>query len=156
MDKNLKYLVLENLVHLEDQDVLQAIEAIEIKKYHDDLYGDNPSYGWFDCIPEIAKCYDDIPLSKAQLEKVEFLSGESCLVHSNIMPNWDGEGDEFDPVSLDGIEKVVNLKEIEFIDFTKVTDFSPLFKLPLKRLDEFAGLSDEIIVQLEKYGVKIE
>lgn len=36
-------------------------------------------------------------------------------IYSIIMPNWDGESDEFEVRSVKGFEYLINLEEVEYI-----------------------------------------
>jgi len=155
MDKAIKYLVINTLYYANDPQVIACVNAIEVQSYHDDLFGDDPSYEWFDCIPEIAQAYDNIPLNTEQLANVEYLSGESCQLHHAIMPNWDGEGDDFDPSTLEGLELLPNLTTIKFINFERIKDFSPLFTVPLTLIDESSGIDQVTKQTLKASGVTL-
>lgn len=101
--------------------------------------------------PDHSQVYDEMILTQEILLKVEFISAECCDIHLTIIPSWDGEGTEFDICSLESIELLENLKEIEFISFENVQDQTPLLKL--KQISKCQGLSDDIVKELEQKGV---
>lgn len=154
MDKNLKLLVLENL-YFEDDEIKKQIDAIDVEPLHK-LLLENKKYDWFDKIPEIENQLLAIEIDDNLLKKVTSLSGEGYKVYGMIMPNWDGEGDEFDIQYLSGIEKMPNLEEIGFIDFNCIIDAELLLQTNIKRLFEFFGLDEDIEEQLEIKGVDLD
>lgn len=59
---------------------------------------------------------ENVNLSEEDLKKVNelcFDGGED--IYFLLKPDWDGESDIFDVTSLDGFEKLVNLKSVEYI-----------------------------------------
>lgn len=154
MDNNLKLLALGSLYN-DDYEIKSKIDAIDELNLEQLIYGDNPKYEWFDCISEIEEQLLAINITDQQLEKITLLSGECCKTHEMIMPNWDGEGDEFLIKSFSGVDKMTNLKELEFIDFTYAKDIERLFELVLHEIDECCGLSFEHQNAFIDMGVKI-
>lgn len=155
MDKNLQLLALEYLYHHNDE-IQAQVDAIDYLPLHQLIYDDNPKYEWFDHIPEIEELLLKIGISDEQLAQVTLISSEACHVHDMIMPNWDGEGDDFDIKSFDGIEKMINLEHIEFINFPSDENTKSILKLEkLKSIDEYSGLSAAMKQQLQAKGVEL-
>ena len=154
MDKNLKLLALGSLYY-RDNGIKDQIDAIDEQNLDELVFDENPKYEWFDCIPEIEKQLLEINITDTQFEKITMLSGECCKTHHLIMPNWDGEGDEFLIKSFSGVEKMVNLKKLEFIDFSASTDIETLFELGIEEIDEYCGLSDDHKKVFIGMGVKV-
>lgn len=155
MDINLKFLALEELYY-KDQEIKEQIDAINTLELHQLVYGNNPKYKWFDCIPEMASLLSSIEIPDDKLKKVTTLSGEACHLHHMIMPNWDGEGDEFDMSSLSGVEKMTHLKQMSFINFESIKDAELLLGLDLEKISEFSGLSEELLERLNEKGVTLD
>lgn len=154
MDNNLKLLALGSLYY-GDNEIKKQIDAIDGQNLDELVFGENPKYEWFDCIPEIEKQLLAINITEKQFEKITLLSGECCKTHHLIMPNWDGEGDEFAIKSFSGVEIMVNLKKLEFLDFTSAKDIERLFELGIEEIDEYCGLSDDHKRVFIDMGVKV-
>jgi len=155
MNNKLKYLAISWLLNHEDPAIIETVSKFEIEKYHKELLeDDNSKYGWFDCIPEIAQQFDAIVLTDEQLAKIDYLSGECPKVWFAIMPNWDGEGNEFGIESLDGIEKMMNLRGIYYLNWEYVPDIHKVIDLNLTCVDEFSA-PDDVLEALKKKGVKV-
>jgi hypothetical protein len=154
VDINLKLLALNDLYYC-DEEIKAQIDSINAEGFEELVYGDNPKYGWFSCIPEVRERLVAIEISDIQLEKITILSSEACKVHFMIMPNWDGEGDEFKIVSFSGIERMINLKSIQYVDFDKVIDLSNLLRIKLDEIKEHSGLSNDFISRLRSHGVRV-
>ncbi|WP_434339828.1 DUF6892 domain-containing protein [Motilimonas cestriensis] len=154
LDKKLKYLAIEAL---SAKSAMQPqLNAIALKQYHREYHQDNSRYDYYDLIPEIAQQYDQVTIADDLYSKVRSLSAECCDVHFNMMPAWDGEGDDFSPESLLGLELLTQLETIEFVAFDNVHDQTPLLVLPnLKRISEHSGLQPKIIAALRAKGVKV-
>jgi hypothetical protein len=127
MDANLKLLAIESLVtFVEDEEIIRKVNIID--RDHS-LESENEE------IRESVKAeYLNIELSESQLASIKILSGECADVHFAIQPSWSGEGEYFNPQTLDGIELMKNLECIEFVDLSRVNDFSPLLCLNLKEI----------------------
>jgi hypothetical protein len=151
---NLKLLILGDLYHKDDsiKNELDRISALNLDNL---IYGDNPKYEWFDCIQEVKDRLLAIDVSDEQLKKVTVLSSESCHTHFMVMPNWDGEGDEFNLSSLEDIDTLTNLECLRLMDLNNVTDFSPLIGLNLQKISECWGIPEEIEHQLIAQGVVV-
>lgn len=156
MDKNLKLLALEYLYHHNDE-IKTQVDAIDHIALHELIYADNPKYEWFDHIPEIEEQLLSIEISDELFKQVKLISGEACHVHHMIMPNWDGEGDDFDIQSFNGIEKLENLEVIAFIMFNTSQDVEKILELKkLKTIEEYAGPDDNITRQLIAKGIELD
>lgn len=154
MDRNLKLLILDSLYFC-DEDIKAQIDMIAAEGLDELIYADEPKYGWYACIPEVREKLHAIELAQHQLDKVSLLSAECCKTHFMVMPNWDGEGDEFAITSFAGIEIMKNLKSMQFIDFSKAIDLPRLLHIRLEEIEEHAGLDAEFIEQLRRSGVKV-
>ena len=152
MNDNLKLLVL-GWLYLEDEMIKSQLDNIHAMGFQDLIYGDNKKYAWFARIPEVRERILAIEISDEQLASVDYLSGECCDTHSMIMPNWDGTGDEFDLESFEGIEKLTNLKSLELLQLEKVIDGHKLLEMQLTEINSCEGLSDAIVIELERRGV---
>ncbi len=65
---------------------------------------------------EVLEFFQNVKLTEKDLESVTelvFDAGED--IYFLIYPEWDGEDDMFDVKYLDGIEKLKNLKDVEYI-----------------------------------------
>lgn len=81
------------------------------EKYVDMYEGDG-----FECIPEMVEFFENLNLTKEDLSLVTelcFDGGEE--IYFMIMPDYDGESDEFDVKSIGGFEKLPNLRQVEYI-----------------------------------------
>ena len=70
----------------------------------------------FECIPEMVEFFENLNLTKEDLALVTelcFDGGEA--IDFMIMPEYDGESDEFDVKSIGGFEKLPNLRQVEYI-----------------------------------------
>ncbi|WP_394903341.1 DUF6892 domain-containing protein [Clostridium butyricum] len=70
----------------------------------------------FECIPEMVEFFENLNLTKEDLALVIelcFDGGEE--IYFMIMPEYDGESDEFDVKSIGGFEKLPNLRQVEYI-----------------------------------------
>ena len=155
MDINLKILILEALNN-KHASVTERIKSIKSKDYSDLIFGKNPKYDWFDNIPEVIKEIEDIEITQDMLDEVTRLSAECAEIHFMVMPNWDGEGDDFNIKSLKGIEKIPNLSEMSFINFTEVVDQELLLDIELKELSEFSGMREDVRRRLEEKNTVID
>ncbi|OBU29057.1 hypothetical protein C0Z01_11285 [Photobacterium kishitanii] len=151
MDDNLKLLVLGDL-YLSDEIIKKYIDDISDMGFSDLIYGDNRKYQWFDCIPEVKSLLLSIDITDEQFEKVTLLSGECCETHFLIMPNWDGEGDEFDLQSLTGTEKIKNLECLDLLNLSKVRNVDKLCDLNIKEINSCEGLDADIMDKLREKG----
>jgi len=155
MDQNLKLLILDNLFE-KNSTITEQINAIKNKDYSDLVLSDDSKYEWFDKIPEVLSEIDNIEITDDMLGQVTYLSAESCETHFMVMPNWDGEGDDFNIKSLSGLEKMSNLESIEFMDLSDVSDQEFLLGLKLKTISEVCGIEDHIEESLKKMDVHID
>jgi hypothetical protein len=153
-NEHLKLLILGDLYHT-DESIKHQLDRISALNLDSLVYGDNPKYEWFDCIQEVKDRLLAIDISTEQLLKVTLLSNECCHTHFMVMPNWDGEGDDFDLSSLAGIEALTNLESMQLLDLSNVSDFSPLLDLNLQEVSDCSGLPTEIKSQLIAQGVDI-
>lgn len=83
---------------------------------------------------EVLEFFEDVKLTEKDLESVTelvFDAGED--IYFLIYPEWDGEDDIFDVKYLGGIEKLVNLKEVEYISLA----------------------SDQLIEEIEERGINV-
>lgn len=70
----------------------------------------------FECIPEMVEFFENLNLTKEDLALVTelcFDGGEE--IYFMIMPEYDGESDEFDVKSIGGFEKLPSLRQVEYI-----------------------------------------
>lgn len=80
------------------------------EKYVDDYEGED-----FECIPQMLEFFQEVVLTEQDLALVNSLvfdGGED--IYFLIMPNWDGESEEFDVESVEDMELLPNLREVEY------------------------------------------
>lgn len=107
-DFNFKLVVINSLLEEETSfaDELEEMNA----KYVDTYDGEE-----FECIPEMVEFFENLQLTEEDLSLVTelcFDGGED--IYFMIMPNWDGESDEFDVRSLGGFKNLPNLNKVEY------------------------------------------
>ncbi|EPD5575189.1 hypothetical protein ABXV22_26270 [Vibrio rotiferianus] len=153
-NENLKLLILGDLYDSDDQ-IKNEMDKISAMNLHDLVYGNNAKYGWFDCISEVKELLLSINISSDQLAKVKLLSGECCATHFMIMPNWDGEGDEFDLTSFTGIESLTNLECLELLELSKVSNTEKLLELNIEEISSCSSLDPGLERELRARGVLI-
>ncbi|MGF1727635.1 DUF6892 domain-containing protein [Photobacterium nomapromontoriensis] len=154
MDENLKLLALDDLYHC-DEAIKHRIDDIAGLGLSALIFGDAPKYQWFDCILEVKDLLLSIDITDEQFAKVTLLSGECCETHFLVMPNWDGEGDEFNIQSFSGIEKMKNLSCLELLDLSVVTDAERLLELKLDEVNDCLGLTTEVVEKLIENGTVV-
>ena len=108
-DFGFKLVVINSLL---EKDTSFSDELQEMKeKYVDEYDGDG-----YECIPEMVQYFENLKLTEEDLalaDKLVFDGGEDIYIL--LMPNWDGESDEFDVKSVKGFELLPNLKEVMYI-----------------------------------------
>lgn len=73
-------------------------------------------YEEFACIPKMVEYFENLRLTETDLAQVDYLifdGGEE--IYSIIMPDWDGESDDFEVRSVKGFEQLINLETVEYI-----------------------------------------
>ena len=133
----------------------------EAKAIHERYY--NASDFSYKPIPEVLAFYQDLVIPQEILDKIEHLipdGGDLCYVY--LMHNWDGEDEQFDINSIEGIELLSNLQSFDPIRMINLEgiDYSPL--LACKKLEsvnpEFAAENpenDKVLAELESRGVEV-
>lgn len=69
----------------------------------------------YTCIPEMVQYFENLKLTEGDLalvDKLVFDGGDD--VYFLLMPDWDGESDEFIVNSVKGFERLPNLKTVEY------------------------------------------
>lgn len=108
-DFGFKLVVINSLLEKETS-FTDALEEMN-EKYVDDYDGDE-----YECIPEMIEFFENLELTDEDLSLVTelcFDGGED--IYLMIMPDWDGESEEFDVKSIGGFENLSNLKKVEYI-----------------------------------------
>lgn len=109
-DFGFKLVIINSLL---DKKASFSDELEEMKaKYIDDF----EEYGSYKCVDEMAEFFENLKLTENDLDSVTelcFDGGED--IYFLIMPDWDGESDEFLVKSVDGFEQLKNLKSVEYI-----------------------------------------
>ncbi|MEW8996221.1 hypothetical protein [Clostridium sp.] len=90
------------------------------------------SYEWYTnkgIIKEILTFFENIILTEEDLEKVT----ELCFDGGNdvyflLQPDWDGEDDLLNISSVKGFERLVNLKEVEYISMCHPKTLQPFIE----------------------------
>ncbi len=116
----------------------------------------------YEPIPEVLEFYKNVeidPKYLAQIEKLQPDGGYLC--HEYLFTMWDGEDDQLDIHSIEGIEHLVNLKSFEPISLITADglDYSPLLLCPkLETVSlEFVKKdekNEEVLKQLKEKGVQ--
>lgn len=122
-DFNFKLVVLNSLLDKETSFSERLEEAINLSNECEE-----------DINMEVLEFFQDVRLTEKDLESVTelvFDAGED--IYFLIYPEWDGEDDIFDVKYLGGIEKLVNLKEVEYISLA----------------------SDQLIKEIEERGINV-
>ena len=94
-----------------DKETSFSEELEKMKETYVDAYDGEE----FECIPEMVAYFENLVLTEKDLEQVTELSfdgGEE--IYFLIMPDWDGESDEFDIENVQGFEKLPNLKKVYY------------------------------------------
>lgn len=108
-DFGFKLVVINSLLE-EKTSFKKELKKME-KKYVDEYDGDG-----YECIPEMVEYFENLKLTEEDLSLVTelvFDGGED--IYFLIMPDWDGESDEFDVTSVKGFELLPNLESVEYI-----------------------------------------
>jgi hypothetical protein len=96
------------------------------------------SYAWYEnkgIIKEILTFFEDIVLTKEDLEKVTNLSFDGGNdIYFLLQPDWDGEDDSFEVSSIKGFEILINLKEVEYISMCYPKTLQPFIECGIKVL----------------------
>ena len=103
-------LVVINSLLLEKTSFSKKLEEMK-EKYVEEYDGDE-----FECIEEMVQFFENLKLTEEDLalvKKLVFDGGED--IYFLLMPDWDGESEEFDVKSVKGFEQLPNLKEVEYI-----------------------------------------
>lgn len=109
-DFNFKLLVIDSIL---DKKPSFERELNELKEKYVD------TYEWYqsdNCIKEMLSFFENLELSREDLAKVTeicFDGGED--IYFLLKPDWDGETDIFDVVSVNGFEQLNNLTNVEYI-----------------------------------------
>ena len=105
-DFGFKLIVINSLL---DKETSFASSLREMEKRYTEDY----EYGTYQCIPEMMKYFKELILTEddlAQVTSLSFDGGNS--IYCYIMPDWDGESDEFDVYSVEDYVLLPNLKEV--------------------------------------------
>lgn len=105
-DFGFKLIVINSLL---DKECSFTDELEQMKeRYVDDYDGE-----MFVCIPDMAYYFQDLKLTKDDLAKVETLCFDGGNdIYFYLMPDWDGESDEFDVYSVKDYKLLPNLKKV--------------------------------------------
>lgn len=110
-DFNFKLVVINSLMGKNKKTSFSEELTEMIERYVDGYEGEN-----FECIPKMVEYFENLRLTETDLAQVDYLifdGGEE--IYSIIMPNWDGESDDFEVRSVKGFEHLINLEEVEYI-----------------------------------------
>jgi len=87
-------------------------ELEKLKAACEDAY----EWGTYTCIPEMADYLAGLVLTESDLAQVTSLVFDGGNeIYSYLMPDWDGESDEFDVRSVEDCSLLPNLREVEYI-----------------------------------------
>lgn len=109
-DFGFKLVVINSLL---DKEVSFSTQLEEMKAKYVDSFNE---YGSYQYIPEMVKFFENLKLTEEDLKCVTelyFDGGED--IYFLIMPDWDGETEEFDVRSVDGYKLLRNLERVEHV-----------------------------------------
>jgi len=109
-DFNFKLMVIEALLDKEPQFSGELTELGNKYINNFEWYSGNGP------IVEIKEYLEELNLEASDLEKVEYLcfDGGNEIYHI-LKPDWDGEDDLFDVISVEGFQNLKNLKTVDYI-----------------------------------------
>lgn len=108
-DFNFKLVVINSLLGKNKKTSFSEELTEMIERYVDE-------YEEFACIPKMVEYFENLRLTETDLAQVDYLifdGGEE--IYSIIMPDWDGESDDFEVRSVKGFEQLINLETVEYI-----------------------------------------
>lgn len=108
-DLNFKLAVIEQLMYCNELLVpkfdVHAYLKETGKKFNIEKYAFSP-------VPGVKKIFRDLEIPAELLAKVEVIDQNYHKIYHQIIPYWDGEGDEFNITSTADLKLVPNLKKI--------------------------------------------
>ena len=107
-DFGFKLVVVNSLLNQENS---FAAQLKQLEEQYVEAYED----GTFECIPEMVDFFENLQLTEQELESVKelvFDGGED--IYFLLMPDWDGESDEFEVQSIGGVELLKNLESVVY------------------------------------------
>ena len=107
-DFGFKLVVVNSLLNQENS---FAAQLKQLQEQYVEAYED----GTFECIPEMVDFFENLQLTEQELESVKelvFDGGED--IYFLLMPDWDGESDEFEVQSIGGVELLKNLESVVY------------------------------------------
>ncbi|MGM7680603.1 DUF6892 domain-containing protein [Cytobacillus sp. Hm23] len=123
-DFNFKLVVINSLIESEEftrfEDDLQKLEERFVDNY--EWYEDNPP------IPELMQYFSELVLEESDLNSITELvfDGGNEIYASYLKPDWDGDDDIFDVKSIEGYQKLVNLKTVYAIGMVDEDVLAPM------------------------------
>jgi hypothetical protein len=106
----MKLMVIDQLL---DKDTSFSDELEELQEKCEDAVDDMDA---FECIPEMVEFFENLVLTDEDLEQVtELIFDGGNDIYFLLMPDWDGESDEFDVTNIGGYKRLTNLKRVEYI-----------------------------------------
>jgi hypothetical protein len=147
---NLKLVVLNELIL---QGYFKSeIDSLRNRYWKWDNYTHEP-------IPEILHFCKNVEIKEEHLNLIRTITfdGGNDIYHL-LIPNWDGEDDQFDIEDISGLRRLKNLEEIVVISMVAVQDYSVLSELDNLRLVHWAQVlnNHETVNQLRQKGVAVE
>ncbi len=106
-DLNFKLAVLEQLMYRE-----KLLPAFDVKEFIKERGTKVSTKYDYKPVPGVLKYFRDYEIPAGLLEKVEKLDQGYHTIYHQIIPYWDGEGDEFNITSTEDLQLVPNLKSI--------------------------------------------
>ena len=122
-----------------------------------DKYWDSDNYE-YEPIPQINDFCKNVVLTEELLAEITFIEFDGGLdIYHDLIPNWDGEDEQFDVDSLADVTKLPNLESISEISMLTATDIEPLLQLKnLKEVSWYALSKDEVNAsRLRENGVVV-
>lgn len=151
-DQNMRFIILQKLWDTNDL-VANEINKIVDSNFKDLIFEEPAKYEWYDKIPEVITALENIEILPEYLLEIEELDGSAEIeIFSLVMPNWDGEGDEFSLLTVQDIDLMPNLKYMYGFDFSLTFDQEKLITANLIEIGDRGGLTAEVKKELIKKG----
>ena len=122
-DFNFKLVIIENLLYnsKNKKPIFEEEykEILETERYKNENYRIFKEMLYDEMCISLYEYIKNLEISDEDLSKIEkmYIDGGS-QIYQDLAPSWNGESKIFDVTSIDGIEKLVNLKTINIFSLT--------------------------------------
>ncbi|MEU4418657.1 DUF6892 domain-containing protein [Nocardia salmonicida] len=115
VDFNLKLAVIEELMYSQSPKLepWSLEKTLEAQGFDGDLWEYSADNYYDQVMPQAQAYFESLELSAELLTGIEQLIFDGgCQVYAECCPHWDGEGEQFDVVSLDDLHLLPNLERV--------------------------------------------